>query len=86
MDKPEINYPCNWKYKLIGTDENLLKKSVFNILAKRGYRGQAKLNVTNKSRTGKYVTINLSLLVDSEEMRLTFFEDFKKIESLKVIM
>lgn len=76
-DKPEINYPCLWGYKVIGTDEAALRLAVETCLAEcfsdepvcRPYE----LGFSRVSDGGKYVSLSLSLEVRDEDERNTLF-------------
>lgn len=73
--KPQIDYPCEWKYKIV-VDENLdAKKEVDEILKDKDF----KFEKSHKSSNGKYVSYNISLEVQNEEERLRIFDDLKKI-------
>jgi len=63
--KPEIRYPCRWSYKLIGKSERDLRAAVALVLADQDYD----LNRSNRSRTGRYCSLALSLVVHDERER-----------------
>jgi putative lipoic acid-binding regulatory protein len=65
MNKPCINYPCRWIYKLFGTDEESIRQAVIKIMAKKEYH----LGSSRKSSGGKYVSVHLETDVASEEER-----------------
>jgi len=64
-DRPEIDYPCDWEWTLVGRDEASLRDAVALVLA-----GDYTLRVSRTSRTGKYVSLQLSARVGDEAERL----------------
>lgn len=81
-DKAEITYPCNWVYKVIGTDTQLLREVILTACA------PAKVEITDShsSSGGKYHSLNASLVVENEEMRLQIYELLKNHEAVKVVL
>ena len=68
-EKPAIEYPCAWQYKVIGLDQFLMRTAIGEILAGLEYT----LEVSNTSRTGKYCSLLLTLVVADEEHRNAVF-------------
>ncbi|NNF07111.1 MAG: DUF493 domain-containing protein [Candidatus Eisenbacteria bacterium] len=71
--KPEIEYPAEWGYRVIGKEEAVLRAIVHSLVGDRVYE----LETSNQSATGKYVSIRLTLTVNSEEDRVGLFESLK---------
>lgn len=63
-ERPEIHYPCSWEWKIVGRDEQRLRQAVSAVL-QRTYT----LRVSNTSRTGKYVSLELVTTVHGDEER-----------------
>ena len=82
MDKPEITYPCRWSFTLIGTDAQAVSASVAKCLPPESYQ----LTPSNKSRTGKYVSLHLDTMVASEEARNRLFARLKASAAIKMIL
>ncbi len=80
--KPEITYPCEWPYRIIGTSEVPIRNSVSSILGDKNYT----LVASKKSSGGKYISFALSLIVDSEEERLEIFEELKMSNEIKMVL
>jgi len=79
--KPKVSYPCQWEFKVIGTDEPALRRAIDQIVADRAYQ----LNVSNRSRGGKYCSLKLAVQVEDEASRNTLFEalrDHKDVTTL----
>ena len=81
MPKPEIQYPCEWYYRVIGSDRELITDRLSVVL--RGFRYQ--FNESRESRTGKYVSFHVSLRVRNEEERNKIFIMLKDIPTVKVV-
>lgn len=70
--KPKITYPCRWGFKVIGLQEEALRRAVPECLA--GCLGAAavrpwQLDYSRASAQGKYVSLTLNLEVRSEKER-----------------
>jgi len=68
--RPEIDYPTTWSYQLIGSDEALVRAAVAAIVAAREHT----LQLTKTSRTGKYCSLRLEIVVADEADRLGLFQ------------
>ena len=81
-DKPEINYPTTWNYKLIGKDLDKLVTCV-----KEGM-GDKEHTCTqgNASRTGKFHSYNTSCTVESEEERNKIFKYFEEHDAVDMVI
>ncbi|MEJ2134463.1 MAG: DUF493 domain-containing protein [Desulfofustis sp.] len=80
--KPDINYPCQWEYKVIGTDEQKLRAV---ILAACTPAAPA-ITLSNVSKKGTYFSLNATLQVDNEEMRLRIFNYLKNSPDVKIVI
>ena len=65
-DKPEIDYPGPWAYTIFGTSEERLRLAVAVAV------GALEHTVTRsrRSRSGKYVSMNVEVQVADEAQRL----------------
>lgn len=82
IQKPAVTYPCNWSFTLIGTDAEAIRKSVAACLKPDAYH----LTPSNKSRTGKYVSLHLETEVASEDARNRLFTRLQEALSIKMIL
>ena len=80
--KVEIRYPCNWCYKVIGSDKESIQNAVKEVLDEREH----KLSDSNKSKGGKYTSMNLDMLVHNDDDRQTIYEELKKHKDLKMVL
>lgn len=81
-NRPDINYPCQWEYKVIGLTPEEMSASVKAILEGRNYN----LNMSNVSRTGKYTSLTISMMVENEEDRLSVFDSLSRDNSIKMVI
>jgi len=80
--KAEVEYPTEWRYKIIGEDENRLREAIDEVLDKKEYQ----LKHSNRSKTGKFISLQASLNVDSEEERDQIFLKLKNHTEIKVVI
>ena len=80
--KLEIEYPCRWLYKIIGTEKDALISAVNEIFA----GSEHSLTFSNSSRAGKYISFNLEVTVHSEEARNYFFTVLRQHSSIKMVL
>ncbi len=65
MKRPKITYPCQWGYRIIGTDGEAMKCAVENVLKDREYS----LSFSNISSAGTYISLELTVFVETEDIR-----------------
>lgn len=80
--KPKINYPCHWQYKIIAESSQAIRSKVAAIVTDREYS----LTDSNVSRTGRYISMNLELNVDTEEQRLELYRLLAADPEIKVVL
>ena len=80
--KLELEYPCNWCYKVIGKDKKSVTDAIKDILDEREH----KLTHSNNSKSGKYVSMNLDLLVHNDDDRAFIYEALKKHNDVKMVL
>lgn len=73
-EKPLINYPTFWDYKVIFEMHQNAQGIFKEILGERQFEFQH----SNESSSGKYQSYKLRVFVDSEKDRLTLFAELKK--------
>jgi hypothetical protein len=81
-DKPQIAYPCPWQYKVIGADSSLMRAAIGEILADCEYT----VEPAHTSRTGKYCSLLVTLVVASEEHRLAIFAALANHGDIRVVL
>jgi putative lipoic acid-binding regulatory protein len=80
--KPNINYPCDWEYKVIGTDVDEMIKAIESITEGMDY----KISPSNVSSKGKYFSLNVKVFVTSEVIRDSIFAKLKANEFVKMVL
>ncbi len=81
-EKLKLEYPCTWCYKVIGEDKQSIQKAIKKIILEKPHT----LRESNKSKNGKYVSINLELLVDNEDERLFIYNALKDHQHVKTVL
>jgi len=93
--KVVIEYPCNWCYKVIASERKALEQAIRDVIDEREQKvnGKAreaslgyKITPSNKSKGGKYTSLNLDLLVHNEDDRTFIFEALKKHQDIKMVL
>lgn len=82
MKEPGVEYPCQWTYAIIGTDEKSIREAVAEILKDKKYD----LSLSKKSKGGKYVSMTTEVLVSSEEERNKIFSLLGKNPAVKTVI
>ncbi len=80
--KPDIEYPCEWGYKLIGRNEAELEACIFDIVGKREYTTKK----GNSSSKGKFHTLNMRCRVESQKDRDEIFKAFSEHNDVKMVI
>lgn len=80
--RPQIEYPTEWEYKLIGQDVDNLLKAVEEVLPGLEYQ----VKFSNVSRNEKYYSMNILVTVTSEVLRDIIFEKFSNHPEVKFVI
>ena len=80
--KPNINYPCDWHYKVIGTDVDEMIKVIEQAAEGMDY----KISSSNVSSKGNYYSVSLKVYVASEVIRDIIFAKLKANEFVKMVL
>ena len=81
-ERPEIEYPCTWVYKVIGVDCSVLKEIIIAECAPYS----VKITHSHSSSKGKYHSLNAKLEVDSEDVRLSIYDKLKNNPAVKIVL
>ena len=82
LEKPDIQYPCIWSYKIIGSDRARITDAMPVVLKAFEYQ----FSGSRQSKTGKFTSFHLSMQVNSEEERNTILNILRDIPSIKFIL
>ena len=80
--KAKIDYPCKWLYKVIGTDNEQLRRAIEEVINDI----PCEINLSNTSSSGKYLCLNLEITVESEEERNSIYLDLKSHPHVKIVL
>ncbi len=80
--KLELEYPCSWRYKLIGHEKEAIEKAIRDVILEREHD----LEHSNASKSGKYVSMNLDLVVTNEDERQFIYEALKAHQNIKMVL
>jgi hypothetical protein len=80
--KPEINYPCNWDYKVIGEDADKLIEAIEDSVGTLKHR----ISTSNVSSGGKYISLNLTVAVPNELARDLVFQRLSEHEDIRWVI
>ena len=81
-EKLELEYPTSWSYKLIASEKRALEGAIHDVIDEREHN----LTHSNNSKTGKYVSMNLEMLVHNEDDRYFIYEALKKHQDIKMVL
>ncbi len=79
--EPGIDYPCEWIYKVIGKDKESVDSAIANIIQDNVYH----INVSNTSKTGKYLSFDVTVMVSDEAYRNKTYQALKGHNDIKFV-
>ncbi len=82
MQKPQIEYPCQWAYKVIGSDVNKILLAIETAAMGLSYD----VSPSNVSSNGKYFSLNLKLEVPNETVRNLIYEKLGNSPDVKFVL
>ena len=80
--EPEIHYPTMWSYKVIGSDEERLRAAVRHAVGSLNHD----LSVSNRSATGKYLSLHLRLVVHDKDQRHAIFHALRGHPDVRAVL
>lgn len=80
--KVEIQYPCEWIYKIIGSDLKQLKDAVCSIIHPKKFS----IEESRKSQTCKYLSLNVKVIVLNDQERTTYYTNLGKHKDIKLVL
>jgi len=81
-EKPKIDYPCPWTYKIIGSNEEALRRAIETVIGGK----EMLVTKSHTSSGGKYTSLNLEVVVKDDETRLKYYQHLKNHAAVKVVM
>ena len=80
--KPEIQYPTEWGFKLIGRNKDALLSCIKEAMGKKEHL----CSIGNASRNGRFHSYNASCVVESKEERDKLFKYFRDHDSVSMVI
>ena len=80
--KPDIDYPCQWLYKVIGKDPALVEKAIRSSCSPV----PVKITPSHSSSKGSYWSLNAEVTVENEEMRLSIYRSLTNHPDVKLVL
>jgi len=80
--KPKIDYPCPWRYRVIGEDRARLQAAIASVLLERAHT----LSEGNTSAKGRYVSLGLEVIVTDEDDRLRISEQLGHHPDVRMVL
>ncbi len=80
--KLELEYPCSWSYKLIASEVDVLQEAIEDVISQREHT----LTHSKNSKGGKYISMNLDILVHNEDDRNYIYEALKAHQHIKMVL
>jgi len=82
QEKPEINYPTNWGFKIIGRDKDRLHQAIKEVMGEKEHL----CSYGNASKNGKFHSYNASCQVESQEERDRIFKAFQDHDDVNMVI
>ena len=80
-NRPEITYPCEWSYKIIGNNIDKILEAIENAVSGLKYD----VTPSNISKNGNYYSLNLKLTVPNEVVRDLIYQKLDSNDSVKIV-
>ena len=80
-NRPEMTYPCEWSYKIIGNNIDKILEAIENAVSGLKYD----VTPSNISKNGNYYSLNLKLIVPNEVVRDLIYQKLDSSDSVKIV-
>ena len=80
--KLDLTYPCNWSYKVISSSKSLIEEALAEVLINKDF----KISPSKSSKSKTYISMQVDIVVVSEEERLGVFEALKSHRHIKFVL
>ncbi|MBG84469.1 MAG: DUF493 domain-containing protein [Phycisphaerae bacterium] len=77
-----LDYPCEWEYRVIGSEPAPLEQAIKEVMGARAYTCQE----GRQSGGGKWITRVVSLVVQDENERTSLYEQLRSHEAVKIVL
>jgi putative lipoic acid-binding regulatory protein len=80
--RPDIEYPCSWEYKVIGSDIDNVLSAIEDAASGLDYS----VSPSNVSRNNKYFSVNMKIEVPNETTRDVIYSSLTKCKDVKLVL
>ena len=80
--KPEILYPCQWQYRLIGEDRAAMHQAIATWMPASAYT----ICDANVSSNGRYLSLSLEVTVNDDAERLRMYQLFAGDPAIRMVL
>jgi putative lipoic acid-binding regulatory protein len=80
--RPEISYPCSWTYRVICTDEDVLRNDIQRLVES----AEHSLSRIGASASGRYQRLELIVKVKDEEHRNRVFKALGSFAGVRFVL
>jgi putative lipoic acid-binding regulatory protein len=81
-ERPELNYPCEWIYKVIGKDVNKLIAAIEQSSLELEYE----ITPSNISKNENYISLNFKVTVPSEAARDIIYQKLNNNKDVIMVL
>lgn len=81
-EKLDLEYPCRWPYTVIGEDEFHMRVAVGEVCGDLEHT----MELSNRSRTGRYCSLKVEVIVHSDEQRTGLFHTLLQREEIRYVV
>ncbi|UTJ06450.1 HP0495 family protein [Arcobacter roscoffensis] len=81
-EKLKLDYPCNWKYKIVVLETISIKKVLTDVISQREHS----VKESKVSKKGKFKSYTLELLVHSDDDRTGLYENLGNHSDIKMVL
>jgi len=78
----ELDYPCNWEYKIVIRHEQTINEIIKEVLDERVHN----IKPSKKSKGGKFKSYTLEMLVHNEDDRKELYKILGDHEHIKMVL
>lgn len=79
-ERPDIEYPCNWEFRIIGADETGMREAIAGVVGNQNHEIQP------GHTKGNWSSLHLTMWVLDEEHRNTVYRMLLKHPLVKMIL
>lgn len=80
--RPDLSYPCEWCYRVIGADVARVRAAIEAIAGDAAHE----IHDGNTSRAGRYVSLELAMTVRDDDHRLAVFAQLAEHDDVKFVL